>query len=46
MTEAERWFFVHQRHCIRWMHAYLDCLEERRPVTLLKTHWQLKGWLV
>jgi len=34
------------RRSCAWMLAWLECLGERRPVSVIRTHWQVEGWLL
>lgn len=39
-------FIQQRRRAVAWMLAYLECLEERRPVSVIRTEMQLQGWLL
>lgn len=34
-----------QRNAVAWMLAWLECLEERRPVSVVRTEMELRGFL-
>ena len=34
------------RHSIAWMTAWLECLEAKRPVSVIRTEMQLRGLLL
>lgn len=34
------------RRSVAWLRAYTECLREQRPISLVKTHWQVEGWLL
>jgi hypothetical protein len=34
------------QHSCEWMLAWLECLQERRPVSVIHTEMQLKGYLI
>lgn len=34
------------RHSCAWMLAWLECLEERRPVSVIRTEMELRGFLL
>jgi len=34
------------RRNIAWLRAYDEALREQRPLSILRTHYQLKGWLI
>lgn len=39
-------FITKRRRSIAWMLAYLECLGERRPVCVVRTEMQLRGYLL
>ena len=43
MTEAT---LRRLRHSIAWMQAWLECLQEKRPVSVIRTEMQLQGLLL
>lgn len=38
---ARRWL-----NSCRWMQAYMECLDQHRPVSVVRTEWQVRGWLL
>ena len=34
------------RRAVAWMAAFVECLTEQRQVSILKTHWELEGYLL
>lgn len=39
-------YVLHCRRSIAWMNAWLECLDEGRPVSVLRTEMQLRGLLI
>lgn len=39
-AQARRWL-----HSCRWIAAYLECLDQKRPVSILRDEWVTRGWL-
>ena len=37
---------LRQRRSIAWIKAFLECLDQGREVSLLRTHYQIEGYLL